>query len=92
MTPAEWKKFGQRLSSWKAQGMKFTGFNIDLFTKNYFNTKNCELCNEELKKKCLDHCHKSGVPRFIVCSRCNFELSKVDICRNNLNNEIISLN
>jgi hypothetical protein len=92
MTPNEWKNFGKKLASWKCQGMKFEGFDIELFTKNYYNTNNCELCYEELKKKNLDHDHLSGVPRFIVCSTCNFELSKIDICRKKVNNEILSLN
>ena len=41
--------------------------------EKYINTTHCELCNISLKKvkKNMDHCHKSGYMRFIVCQRCN---------------------
>jgi hypothetical protein len=39
----------------------------------YVNTTHCEICDISLKKvkKNMDHCHKSGYMRFIVCQRCN---------------------
>ena len=39
----------------------------------YVEAETCEVCNISLKKvkKNMDHCHKSGYMRFIVCQRCN---------------------
>ena len=44
----------------------------------YINTTNCEECNIELiegrygnNKKCLDHCHKTGEFRNVLCQTCN---------------------
>ena len=45
----------------------------------FINTKNCEDCGVELdeggssgkKKKCIDHCHITGMYRGVVCNSCN---------------------
>lgn len=61
---------------WKRVGIKVLE---DTFEK-YRDTTNCELCNKEFcdvggktrhNKKALDHDHRSGTPRFIVCYSCN---------------------
>ena len=44
----------------------------------YFNTKFCESCNVELNtnnktRKCLDHDHKTGLFRNVICLSCNIK-------------------
>ena len=51
--------------------------------KCYEEQETCELCYVKLEgkgkeKKCLDHQHASGYPRFICCAHCNIQLAKVD--------------
>tara|TARA_R110000822_G_scaffold214271_1_gene349361 strand:- start:12 stop:374 length:363 start_codon:yes stop_codon:yes gene_type:complete len=65
-----------RISGWKFSGVISNDFN--LLHDKYINTNNCEECNVELihgnfgnNKKCLDHCHKSGEFRNILCCGCN---------------------
>ena len=69
-------KKSHRISCWKQFGVISDDFNL-LYEK-YINTNNCEECNVELihgnfgnNKKCLDHCHKSGEFRNILCCGCN---------------------
>ena len=68
-------KKSHRISNWKKSGVKCDDFN-GLYDK-YISVWNCEECNVELKegnyknKKCLDHNHKTGEFRNIICNRCN---------------------
>ena len=69
-------KKSYRITNWKKSGVKCDDFN-SLYDK-YINCKNCEECNVELQegnaklnKKCLDHDHKTGLFRNIICNRCN---------------------
>ncbi len=73
------------IGRWKMNGIKI---NEDTF--NYYNNlENCELCNKKFcptgskgakgnDKKCLDHCHLSGYPRFVCCNNCNNYLRIID--------------
>ena len=65
-----------RITNWKRYGVISTDFD-DLYDK-YINTKNCDNCDTELihgwygsNKKCLDHDHKTGLFRNILCHNCN---------------------
>ena len=65
-----------RITNWKFSGVVSEDFNL-LYDK-YINTNNCEECDIELihgqcgsNKKCLDHCHKTGLFRNILCHTCN---------------------
>ena len=57
--------------TWKKSGLRLSDF--DRTWEQYIKATNCELCNISLKKvrKNMDHCHRSGYMRFIVCQRCN---------------------
>ncbi len=62
--------------NWKKRGVINDDF--DSLYEYYLNCKNCEECNVELitgnkgsNKKCLDHDHKTGLFRNIVCHTCN---------------------
>ena len=66
-----------RKNNWKRIGVIHN--NYDELYEKYMNTINCELCSvaltEDKKRKsttrCLDHDHKTGKVRNIVCHRCN---------------------
>ena len=62
------------INSWKGRGLKG---DTDIVYRIYQSTKFCDDCGTELntpfagRKKCMDHCHKSGGFRGVVCVRCN---------------------
>jgi len=61
------------ITKWKQYGL--VG-DYQAIYKRYEATKNCDLCGIELfgrggNKKCMEHCHKTGEFRNVVCSRCN---------------------
>jgi hypothetical protein len=65
-----------RISSWKQIGVKSEDYNA--LYEYYINCKYCEVCEIELisgsfgaNKKCLDHDHKTGLFRNILCCVCN---------------------
>ena len=77
------RQFGQseigkklnRISRWKISGL--IGNYEEIYEK-YLNTTHCEKCNVEFSKsqyvKCMDHCHKTGKFRNILCHFCNTQL------------------
>lgn len=38
----------------------------------------CGICRKEMPKPCIDHCHKSGVVRGLLCKGCNLRLGVID--------------
>jgi DNA mismatch repair ATPase MutL len=64
-----------RISNWKSYGIIHDDF--DALYDYYINCKNCENCNVELveghkaNSRCLDHSHKTGLFRNILCNACN---------------------
>lgn len=70
---------------------KFSRYNI---TKEEFNSmltfqKNkCNICKEELSNPRIDHCHKSGKVRGLLCHHCNVALGHVKDNINILKNMI----
>ena len=70
----------QRVCNWKRSGVIHENFDV-LYDK-YINTKKCELCERDLTidkrttstTRCLDHDHKTGLFRNIVCNRCNSQM------------------
>lgn len=67
----------ERFRSWKRQGLNHTQEEIEEIHKRYMNTTHCDCCNIEfslgidMDSKCMDHNHKSGKFRNILCKRCN---------------------
>ena len=39
--------------------------------------ENCQICNVELIKKCIDHCHSTNKIRGVLCNNCNTALGLV---------------
>ncbi len=39
--------------------------------------ENCQICNVELTKKCIDHCHTTNKVRGVLCNNCNTALGLV---------------
>jgi hypothetical protein len=66
-----------RIADWKRAGVICENF--DNLYDYYINCKNCEQCNVELTvdkrttstTRCLDHCHKTGEFRNVLCNSCN---------------------
>ena len=69
----------QRLKSWQRQGILIASYEEYELLYNLADGK-CEACGRELAKENgnteiptanLDHDHRTGVPKGILCSRCN---------------------
>src|SRR6056300_1632108 len=64
----------QIISNWRNRGV--VG-DYDLLYKFYTLTTHCQKCNIQFSnkqrstKRCLDHCHKTGEFRHILCHTCN---------------------
>ena len=65
-----------KVRQWKKNGLID---NYDYVWDRYEKTENCEMCNIKLTldknmtttRKSMDHCHKTGKFRNIVCHKCN---------------------
>tara|TARA_R110000803_G_C11808957_1_gene300399 strand:- start:18 stop:575 length:558 start_codon:yes stop_codon:yes gene_type:complete len=61
-----------KIGVWKSRCVIYENF--DELYDTYMNTMNCSYCNKEFKNsrnRHLDHCHKTGEFRAIVCRCCN---------------------
>lgn len=38
----------------------------------------CAICRAEMKKECVDHCHRTEAVRGLLCARCNTMLGAVE--------------
>ena len=70
-----WDSGAAKVSHWKFRGVVFTEADIEEFN----NLTNCEICKESFKKvrKCLDHCHDTGIYRGALCVQCNAALGNL---------------
>ena len=67
-------KRSNTISGWKTQGLKETKEFMEQIYEEYLSSEECQLCGEPYLNgnfKSMDHCHKSGEFRNIVCNRCN---------------------
>ena len=69
---------------WKANGLNHTDEEIEEIYERYSNTTHCDCCNVKLTLgkgmtgKCMDHNHKNGKFRNILCSQCNLLRYHID--------------
>ena len=71
-TPQGKKSF--TITHWKRKGLKETKEFMEQIYEEYLRSEECELCGEPYLNgnfKSMDHCHKTGEFRNIVCNRCN---------------------
>lgn len=61
----------KRINRWKYRGLISDDY--DKIHDRYINTTICDLCKIDFNntQKCMEHCHKTGKFRNIVCNRCN---------------------
>lgn len=64
------------VTRWKNSGIKSD--NWEELVEKYYDATNCELCDVEFiynnkakNRRCLDHCHRTGYFRNIICHSCN---------------------
>jgi hypothetical protein len=76
-------KKSARISGWKQWGIISDDY--DKLYNKWKETNHCEVCNVELiegnkgqNKKAIDHDHKTGLFRNIVCNRCNVNRGNED--------------
>ena len=69
-------KKSNRINSWKQSGLKCD--DIPSLYEHYINCKKCEVCDVELvegnklpNRRCMDHDHKTGLFRNVLCHGCN---------------------
>ncbi len=63
------------ISEWKISGLKLFGYTYDEVYEYYLSIDNCEVCNKDISmgghKKHMDHCHLTGIFRWVLCAGCN---------------------
>ena len=80
------KKKSYSIYNWKKKGVKPPeGTTYHELYYHYDSCENCEICKTSFddKKKCLDHDHKTGLFRNVVCNSCN-RIRAVNNVNNNL--------
>ena len=61
-------------AQWKKRGLIFTNEEFDTIYNKYILCSNCELCGKKFLKsndRQMEHNHKTGEFRNIVCNKCN---------------------
>ena len=62
-----------RSGKWKAQGIQIT---YDEYIEFYKKLEGkCQICNKYFKTLCVDHSHKTGKVRGLLCRPCNLAIS-----------------
>ena len=83
----------KRATYYKPHQYMRTKFNL---TEDQYNdlmkNENCQICNVELTKKCIDHCHSTNKIRGVLCNNCNTALGLVGDNINTLQKMIEYLN
>jgi hypothetical protein len=87
--PFELKKTkAEQKKDWKSQGMIFNDFEFEYWYNKYIFATHCTLekCKKPFKSskdRQLDHNHKTGVIRDIICHSCNLRRKDNKIYSNN---------
>tara|TARA_R110000772_G_scaffold40536_1_gene94910 strand:- start:146 stop:583 length:438 start_codon:yes stop_codon:yes gene_type:complete len=73
-------KKAQTKSNWKSYGLDMDTFYY--VYPIYLATTHCDRCNVLLEgignnKKCMDHCHATGMYRNTVCKKCNTKIAYI---------------
>ena len=73
------------ITNWKKNGVICENDDYSSLYDRYLNCENCEECGVELQtgnavknKRCLDHDHKTGLFRNIICNSCNVKRGNND--------------
>ena len=65
----------RKIGDWKFKGLKLFGYTYEEVYEYYLDCDNCEVCNKDISmgghQKNMDHCHDTGIFRWILCSSCN---------------------
>ena len=80
-----------RISNWKKSGLICDNF--EALYEHYLKTAYCDACKVELTydkittptRKCLDHCHETGLFRNILCHSCNVKRGQDNLLPNTTN-------
>jgi len=72
-------KINIMITKWKHNGLKCESReDYELIYDKWLNSSRCDECNCEYSKgnrKCMDHCHDTGLFRNILCHSCNTNLN-----------------
>ena len=78
----EKEKFGYNLKKYQALAyqkklQKVYGLTLEQYNQMFVSQNGkCKICNESQEKRlCVDHCHKTGKVRGLLCSNCNFGIA-----------------
>jgi hypothetical protein len=70
------RKKSNRISEWKTK-LGILSDDYDALYERFINTEKCEMCDCEMvfgncrNGRTLDHCHKTGQVRNVLCRECN---------------------
>ena len=91
-----------RIGKWRKRGLiDSDNDNYEKIYQRYLDTTHCDLCNIKLTKgqtitsttKEMEHCHKTGLFRNIVCQKCNMKIKVVETpCKSNTGIKHITYN
>lgn len=72
---ARWESGTAKKTHWAFRGVIISDVEIE----NFNAAENCGICDASFseQKKCLDHCHETGVYRGALCVQCNAALGKL---------------
>ena len=83
------RKKSNRIRNWKCKGLISDDY--DKIYSHYLNSTHCELCNFEYNPtnwRCMDHNHKTGLFRNVVCNSCNLSSNLKEMYKNNTSGHI----
>lgn len=65
-----------REQNWRAQGIPIT---FEEYTQRFqAQAGRCKICSDEYKTLVVDHCHKTGKVRGLLCQKCNLTIGRFE--------------